>query len=491
MRQERSAGTFPRLASTISPREPRFGRPGGWLDEALAISPGIEGHEFLPRETGAWLSSLRPEPPKHFRVHDDRGSHELVAALGVRAFAHDGHIFLGSEPRASLDAILRHELVHLAQMQLAGYTGRIATRLAIEREADDISARARGTVVRFGADPCGIYPIVWFIAIGVGLYVLLRPGNANAPGPGDVTLKSPSAAQIVGEAICIFAIPGGAFALGPRLGLGFLGSAALAGAAGNVGLRAVSDAARGGLSPPLMYLFDAGTGALIGFIVPGGVRLIGQAGTKALDALATYGLRASDVALTRVLAQAAAETPLTAEAAQKVLQARGLAGQVSKWWLDRRGVMLLYRGQELATDQILSPLARTDGIAASRELVTRLRSLGMSSEEIAGYTARWYTQPVPPLFAPPGMAGVPLGAAGIPTSQIPGIAANFGEGGIIYVIRVPQSLALRPIGWQGLQVESERVILNQVPPGSIVQAIPASKVAPLMVDESGLLVPGK
>ncbi len=43
---------------------------------------------------------------------------------------------------------------------------------------------------------------------------------------------------------------------------------------------------------------------------------------------------------------------------------------------------------------------------------------------------------------------------------------------------------------QGLQLENEFVILNQVPPGAIVQAIPASRVAPLMVDANGLLAPG-
>jgi hypothetical protein len=41
-----------------------------------------------------------------------------------------------------------------------------------------------------------------------------------------------------------------------------------------------------------------------------------------------------------------------------------------------------------------------------------------------------------------------------------------------------------------LQLENEFVILNQVPPGAIVQAIPASEVSPLMVNAEGLLVPG-
>lgn len=56
---------------------------------------------------------------------------------------------------------------------------------------------------------------------------------------------------------------------------------------------------------------------------------------------------------------------------------------------------------------------------------------------------------------------------------------------------MPRSLPIRPLGWQGLQLENEFVILNQVPAGSIVRVIPAQRVAPLMVNESGLLVPGQ
>jgi hypothetical protein len=286
-------------------------------------------------------------------------------------------------------------------------------------------------------------------------------------------------------------VPGGAFALGGRLGLGFLGSAALAGAAGNVSMRAAGDAVRGGLSPPLMYLFDATSGAVIGFVVPGGIRLIGRAGTQTLDGLATYGLRNSDIALTRVLAEQAALTPLTATEAQQILRTRGLAGQVSRWWLDRRGVIVLYRGQEVATKGILSPLACEEGLAASEALVARLRAAGLGYEEIAGFTARWHNNAVPPFLAPPGMGWMRLGAAGIPTSGLPGISSDFARASTIYVIRVPKSLAIRPLGWQGLRLEDELVILNQVPPGAIVQKMPASLVAPLRVDASGLLVPGR
>jgi hypothetical protein len=56
---------------------------------------------------------------------------------------------------------------------------------------------------------------------------------------------------------------------------------------------------------------------------------------------------------------------------------------------------------------------------------------------------------------------------------------------------MPVGQAISPLGWSGLQLENEYIILNQVPSGSIVRAIPAQRVAPLMVDESGLLIPGQ
>jgi hypothetical protein len=460
------------------------------IRDLISESPGIDGREYLSSATDHWVSGLRTQLPKRFTVHDDVLSRRAARVLGVGAFARRNQIFLGDVGAANLDSVLRHELVHLAQIEFAVRTGSVASRLSVEREAYAISEKGLAQPVRFGAHPEEIHPVVWFVAIGLGLYVLLRPGNANAPGLKTATIPSPPPTQIVAEALCIFAVPGGAFALGGRLGLGFLGSAALAGAAGNVSLRAVGDVASGRPSPPLMYLFDATTGAVIGFVVPGGIRLIGQTGTQAFDRLATYGLRKSDIALTRLLAEQATQAPLTATAAQQVLASRGLAGQVSQWWLNRRGVIVLYRGQEVATSRIFSPIARDQGLAASEALVERLRSFGMSLEEIAGYTARWHVQPVPPFAAPSGMAGVPLGAVGIPTTRIPGIAANFGGEGVIYVIRVPKSVAIKPMGWQGLQLENEFVILNQVPPGAVVQAIPASRVAPLMVDANGQLVPG-
>lgn len=460
------------------------------LAATLLQSEGVEGFDCLSARTVRWLGGLRAQLPARFWVHRDRAAHVAARQVGAAAFVLGDRVFLAELPADRIDAVLRHELVHLAQVSLARRTGVVAPPALAEREALAIADLPLARSVAHGAGLHEIHRIAWFIAIGIGGYLLLRPSVANAPGPGDRIEASPSTAEIMGEAICLFAIPGGAFALGGRLGLGFLGRAALAGAGTNVGLRVVDDAARGSVSHPLLYVFDATTGAVIGFVVPGGFRLIGRAGTLGLDRLATYGVTSSDIALTRVLAEQAARAPLTAVDAQRLLQSRGMFTQASRWWLERRGLVVIYRGQEQATQQILSPLAREQGVAASEALVSRLRSLQLPDSEIAGYTARWHTTPVPGFDAPPGLAWQPLGSVGIPATGIPGIAANFGRQGVIYIIRIPKSAAIAPRGWQGLALENEYVILNQVPEGSIVQVIPASRVAPLLVNENALLVPG-
>jgi|GEM_PF-925257 len=460
------------------------------FESLVATSKGASPESLMSPSLRAWLGPLKAQLPRRFFIHRDALAQQATKMMGVPGFVVGDRVFLADASDHDLERVLRHELVHLAQVHRAIRGGRVADAAAVESEAYAIAALPRACPVNFAASPTDAHPMFWFVAIGVGLYILLRPAVANAPGPKDRIVASPSTGQIIGEALCLFVVPGGAMSIGARLGLGFLGRAALAGAVANVGLRAVSDVGAGKLSSPLMYVFDALTGAIIGFVVPGGIRLIGRLGTLAFDQLATYGLRTSDIALTRLLAQAAAEAPLDAAGAQRILQSRGMLGQVSNWWLERRGMIVLYRGQEMATSDILSPLAREQGIAASQEMVAKLRTFGLSNSEIAGYTAKWHSEPVPPFLSPPGMAGLPLGASGIPTTRIPGIAANFGDSGVIYIIRMPKSDAFIPFGWQGLALESEYIVFDQVPSGAIVKSIPASTVAPLMVNDSGLLVPG-
>jgi len=51
-------------------------------------------------------------------------------------------------------------------------------------------------------------------------------------------------------------------------------------------------------------------------------------------------------------------------------------------------------------------------------------------------------------------------------------------------------MAIQPQGWQGLKLENEFVILNQVPPDTIVKVILARRVAPIRIDDLGQMVPG-
>ncbi len=448
---------------------------------------GIDGRLALSDDTKRWMRPIEPQLPTPFRVHRDGAA----GWPGAAAFAHLDSIHLGNVPHEHEQAVLRHELVHLAQIHVALRTGRISPAMDVEREAEAVSRQPVARPVRCGADPAAPHPFFpVLLAVGAGLFVLLYPKPANAPGPKDKVLPAPSDGKILGEAICFLAVPGGSMALGARLGLGFLGKSALAGAATGVALQAVGDADRGQAASPLLYLYDAATGAAIGFIVPGGFRLIGQAGTRAFDQLATLGLSQSDIALTKVLAERAAQAPLTAAEAQQVLGSRGMAAQVSKWWLDRRNLIVLYRGQDIAAMPILSPFARTEGAAGSEALLARLRAGGMSDVEIANESARYHLRPYDGTDYP-ALSGLPASAVGIPTTTIPGIAAGFAEDGVIYILRVPKSLVVKPVPWQNLVQEEERTIFNAVPPGSVVRMVPARRVAPLVVDDRGLLAPGR
>lgn len=459
----------------------------------LQHSHGMPGWQFLSSELQAWLGPLADQLPSPFTIHDDTAAHEVARRSKAAGLCIDDRIVLGGVPLHLRDAVLRHELVHLAQVNLARRGTPIAVASALEAEAEAIAALPVARPARYGASPDEAHPLVWFLALGVGGFVALRPSPANAPGPGDATLPRVTEAQVLGEALAIFAVPGGALALGGRFGLGFLGSTALAGASGNTSLRAVSDLARGQSSPAYLYLFDAATGAVLGYVVPGAVRFIGQRGTVSLDKLAMLGMTRSDMAITRALHDAAQRAPLTAAAAQPILQRSGLAGGVSRWWLERRGVIVLYRGQDKVHIDLLSPLARQDGVAASQALVARMRGHDLSSQDIATYAARWHSEPIPAPFAPPGMALEPLGATGIPTTRLPGVAASFagsGADGTVYILRMPTGAAIKPVPWHNKVLEDEWIILDRIPPGSVVKTMPARQLGPLMVDPDGRLIPG-
>ncbi|HKU41151.1 MAG TPA: DUF4157 domain-containing protein [Polyangiales bacterium] len=461
--------------------------PPQFAASLLAASRGSDGWAALDRDTREWSRAL--SLPKRFWIHEDVPAALAATALGCSAFTRADRIYLGNVPAALRRHVLRHELVHLAQVRHGSRSGRIDARSDLEYEAERWAAAPAAGAVTCAAHPEQYYGF-WWVPIGIGLYILLRPSVANAPGPKSRVYRSPSLAQITTEALAFMLVPGGACALGARIGLGFWGTAMLGGAASTTSTRLVSDAWEGQLSPPLYYVYDIATGAILGFVVPGGIRLVGYVGTRALTSLATYGMERSGLAVTQALHDAALVTPLDATQAFQILNQKGLIRRVSQWWLDRQNLVILTRGQEAASAEILSPLAREQGVIASEALVQRMRLATLTEEEIAGYSAMHQAEPIPAYLTFPELAGERLGATGIPTSELFGVAAGYaGPNGVVYLLRVPRSEVIKPLFWPRDRLEFEQTILNVVPSGSIVKMIPASRIAPLSVTEDGLLAP--
>jgi hypothetical protein len=214
-----------------------------------------------------------------------------------------------------------------------------------------------------------------------------------------------------------------------------------------------------------------------------------SAAPGAVDFAATRAITSSDLAIASRLAARAQLGPVP-EAELLALQQPGLVGRVGQRWADLRGFQVLYRGQGGATAEIVSPVARSGGQAASRSLYDAMKAQGMTDLEIAGLTARWNNQPVPAFSAPPGMAGQPLGGVGIPTTRLPNIAADFAQpSGVIYVLRVPKGLAVPAAGggWgQMSALEQEWVVFHRIPNGMVVRTLPASAASPLRFDYSSV-----
>lgn len=481
------------------------GRTAGSLSEEiaslLAQSRGSDGSAALPSTTWRWLGGLAAQLPAAFTLHEDAPAREAAQRLGVAGFVHRERIVLGTLPAARRETVLRHELVHLAQIGLALRGGRVAPTATVEREAEALSRMPVALPARHAAAPARVHafwPIL--LAIGAGAYAVLRPSPANAPGPQDTVLPRVPEGQVLGEAFVLFALPPAGFALGGSLRLGLLGSSSLVGATGNMGLRAVQDASRGEASAPVLYLQDAITGAIIGFVVPGGVRLIGQAGVQGLDRLATYGLMRSDLARLRALVELHSRQPFRAgaadaEAIRDFLLQRGLIGRMSQRWFDRRDLILLYRGQGVATPEILSPYARQYGVEASERFYHHVRRQGMSDQEIADLAARHHLRIGDPRDIPPSMARHPdaplIPSLGIPTTTFPGVAAapSFGgQNGVIYIVRMPRNTTIRAQGWPDLRYENEHIAFNRIPPGSVVQIIDPRRIPPIYMNGSVLTI---
>lgn len=230
---------------------------------AVASAPAFHVADAHP------VTSDEPVP-----VHDSPQSHRAAAALGAHAFTFRGQIALG----AGLDeaggpgraATLAHELAHVRQMRAGGPSAGV-------EEAESAAHDGREGV---SADPDRPHGLFWVIPVAVGAYILLRPNVANAPTPEDVragrTQPSVSELQVAGEALALFAVPGGVSSALARVGYGVIAAAAVGGTASSVAFRGVQDAGAGEFSGTQAYIVDAATGAVIGAVVGGGVRLFGR-----------------------------------------------------------------------------------------------------------------------------------------------------------------------------------------------------------------------
>ncbi len=215
----------------------------------------------------------------------------------------------------------------------------------------------------------------------------------------------------------------------------------------------------------------------------------------AADWAASRVIVQSDIKAAQSIAERALQGPVT-EAEILELQQRGLVTRAAMKWTDMRGFKILYRGQAVPTEEILSPLAREQGLEASQSMLDRLRAANVTDQEIAGFTAKYNGEPLRPYAAPPGFAGEPAGGVGIPTSRLPNVSSSFAQGGegVIYVMRIPKNLAVE-VGTEGYGamsvVEQEYVVFHQIPGGYVMRTISPEGIPPLVYFDSppSLVVP--
>jgi hypothetical protein len=193
-----------------------------------------------------------------------------------------------------------------------------------------------------------------------------------------------------------------------------------------------------------------------------------------------------------------------------------LAAREANEYLERAGLMVLYRGQGLETrvsaggSGILSPVARMlppelahlrpelTGLARSQHLYEQLTTgsyVGspgpITRERLAAFTQFWGEYPASASFGrPPIESEVPgslidprIGGIGIPTTRLPGIASDvqwIGEGGQgpVYVIRIPRSQVTPVPEGSQLGLESEHVIFHQIPEEQVYRVLTPEEYPP-------------
>ncbi|MCB9868159.1 MAG: DUF4157 domain-containing protein [Phycisphaerales bacterium] len=277
---------FDRMAAT---QETHASHPGG--DQALYS--GVASRRGQARD----IASTRQPPPVSERralasqamaegatqriddaegpgieVFDGPAARKAAAMMGAHGFSWRGRIFLGErlglDGAPSRDEVIRHERTHVRQMR---NKGSVASESRLEAEAHETTS----DTVELAADPETPYGFWWVVPIAVGLYTLLRPNVANAPGPGDPVQPSVSPFQVAGEALTLFALPGGMVRTLGRAGYGAIASFGLTGATTSIAYRGLQDLGAGEPSSVEAYVFDAVTGMFLGVVMGGSFRLLG------------------------------------------------------------------------------------------------------------------------------------------------------------------------------------------------------------------------
>jgi hypothetical protein len=236
------------------------------------------------------------------RVHTDSRAGGLSSQFHARAFTIGSDIAFASgqyRPGTPVgDALIAHELAHVVQQsgsaavpQHKGEAGEAdvmsqtggAGHGALEEDAD---RSAVGAVVSLWRGARGLFGELGQNAlprlrsglqlqrcvaapVAVGLYIVLRPNVANAPGPRSKTYKSVSGLQVAAEGVALFGVPGAAGIALKEAGYSIVTIGGVTGAMGSVGYRGVQDVAAGEFSGIQAYVFDATTGALIGVVIGG------------------------------------------------------------------------------------------------------------------------------------------------------------------------------------------------------------------------------
>ncbi len=266
--ENRAAVTLPPGAHNLAPNAEALGMLAG-----VGMGTGSASQIADSGRSGSPSEALRFEAGESgisgVRIYDNFASRRAAAQLGAYAYSWQGDIFLGAglgkAGAPGRAEAISHELLHAMQ---ARNRGTRAGPGALEAEA----YRASGGWPALAADPQQPLGLWWVIPVAVGLYILLRPSPANAPGPEDVPQPRVSELQITGEALTLFAVPGGVASSLGRMGFGIVSSFAISGAVSSMSYRGVQDIGAGQFSGVQAYVIDGTTGAIIGVVVGGVLR---------------------------------------------------------------------------------------------------------------------------------------------------------------------------------------------------------------------------